>query len=169
MNTCADALHIAHVRQIANSIHEAANTASLDLLRDVEVTVDSLTAYQRIAEELLDEVTALGGTIKSCKPATPIDQDKIHAGNLGKSEDIIRVFIGIMEDKKRSALRDKSLNGDLEDSVVTEYENTIALMSRLHDATTELRWAILEHDADLEEPTGDVYKSAEEVNQALKA
>ena len=169
MNRCADALHIVQVRQIANSIHEAANTASLDLLRDVEVTVDSLTAYQRIAEQLLDEVTDLEQTIKSCKPEDPIDQDNINAGNLGKSEDDIRVFIGIMEAKKRSALHDEKLKGELEDSVVAEYEHTINLTSRLHDATTELRWAILEHDADLEEPTDVVYKSAKEVIQALKA
>ena len=47
-------------------------------------------------------------------------------------------------------------------------EEAIGALRSLHDRMVDLRWAVLEHDADLETPDGKVYDDVEELVADLK-
>ena len=44
--------------------------------------------------------------------------------------------------------------------MVSAYERAVVALEGLHDAVVEFRWAIMEHDANLENPTGESASSA---------
>ena len=45
----------------------------------------------------------------------------------------------------------------------------IVALQRLHDSMVDLRWAVLEHDADLEEPEGKVFDNVKDFVVDLKS
>ena len=67
----------------------------------------------------------------------------------------------------QAALDDDRLDGDHEEAVVNEYRETLDLLERMHAITTELRWAIMEHDADVDEVTGE-FDNAEDLIAHLR-
>ena len=48
-------------------------------------------------------------------------------------------------------------------------QDAIHALEKLHDAMVDLRWAIVEHDADLEEPEDKAFKTVEELVADLKS
>ncbi len=40
-------------------------------------------------------------------------------------------------------------------------EEAIGALQKLHDALVDLRWAVIEHDADLEKPEGEAFDNVE--------
>lgn len=167
MPYCHDA-QISRVRLLSKSISDAANTTSLELLQAVEVTVDALCDLQRRMRDhptkvinLTEEVRARGDTV--------LDRDGAIADLMEETEKALKLGVAILRAQMSSAYRDPALRGDNEDAVVSEYEAAIALLTDLHNAMVELRWAVLEHDADLEVPSDQVFQSHEALMKELKA
>lgn len=48
-------------------------------------------------------------------------------------------------------------------------EEAIGALQKLHDEMVELRWVVIEHDADLEEPKGRVFENVEDLFADLRS
>ena len=48
-------------------------------------------------------------------------------------------------------------------------KEAIVALQKLHDSMVDLRWAIIEHDADLEEPEGEAFDNVEGLVADLKS
>ncbi|HFD80452.1 MAG TPA: hypothetical protein ENK05_08710 [Gammaproteobacteria bacterium] len=140
----------------------------LDILRAVDMTVDNLVreqrmlrGYLRLAEDALDFV-------HSCDADMALDDDDDTAVKLleGAEGDIAAMHADF-ERRMQAALDDDRLNGDHEEAVVNEYRETLDLLERMHAMTTKLRWAIMEHDADVDEVTGE-FDNAEDLIAHLR-
>ena len=55
------------------------------------------------------------------------------------------------------------------EEVFVSYEDAIGALQQLHDAMVDLRWAVLEHDADLEEPKGKAFDNVEDLFADLRS
>ena len=56
-----------------------------------------------------------------------------------------------------------------EDGLVDEFTRTISVLSDLHNKLNDLRWAVGEHDADLEKPGTKNLKTPAQVEDALRS
>lgn len=128
---------------------------TLDLLRAVEMTVDNLVCEQKVLRAFLGMACDSLEYLKSCDHRASLDADDVAAESLEEVEKGLRDLYADFRDRMRAARKDDRLNGHHEDAVVGEYQRTLELLETLHDATTELRWALMEHDADLDEVTGE--------------
>ena len=48
-------------------------------------------------------------------------------------------------------------------------EDAIGALQKLHDEMVDLRWAVIEHDADLEVPEGKAFDNAEDLFADLRS
>ena len=55
------------------------------------------------------------------------------------------------------------------EDVSVSNEETIGALEKLHDAMVDLRWAVMEHDADLEKPVNRVFDNVEELIADLQS
>ena len=55
------------------------------------------------------------------------------------------------------------------EDVSVSNEEAIGALQKLHDALVDLRWAVIEHDADLEEPEGKAFDNVEELVADLRS
>lgn len=140
---------------------------SLKLLMAIEDTIDRLCYEQRIyatfaavAHEMLDRV-------KAVKMAKVIDHDGKAADSLQEAQVAARQLYEDLVPRHKAAVADRRLTRD--DGVAEEYQRLIQIVSELHDALNDLRWAIGEHDADLcEIDESAVLSSEEEISNSLK-
>jgi len=147
---------------------EQAGETSLKILKAVDETVDSLVADQRELNGLMAVALNLIETVNHCERQTMIDPEGDGADSGEKAEAALREAVVQLENKRAAAVADPELNGDHENAVVDEYTRTIEAAKNLHDALATLRWAVMEHDADLdssEEATTD----AEDLIARLRA
>lgn len=72
-----------------------------------------------------------------------------------------------MLEKQAAANRTPELDGDHKVAVVDEYAESIAAISDLYGAITELKWAVGEHDADLERPEDAVFSDKDKLRAYL--
>ena len=76
------------------------------------------------------------------------------------AEQGLRDDVDILRRKRAAAEADVAPHGENEHRVVSAYERAVVALEGLHDAVVEFRWAIMEHDANLENPTGESASSA---------
>ena len=154
------------ITTLADDVRDVAQR-SLKLLKAIEDTVDRLCYDQRIystfaavAHEMLDRV-------KAVKMAKVIDQDGKAADSLQIAQVAARELYDDLVPRHKAAVADKRLTRD--DGVAEEYQRLIQIVSNLHDALNDLRWAIGEHDVDLcEIDESAVLSSEEEISNSLK-
>lgn len=166
MPYCDDA-QISHVRLLSKDISDAVNTTSLQLLQAIDVTVDVLCNLQKSMGDQLTAVESLTETLKAHREPV-LDRDGAIADLMEETEKALKVVVAILRAQMRAAYRDPALRDDNEDAVVSEYGAAIEVLTALHNAMVELRWAVLEHDAKLEEPSEDVFDSPEALLRELK-
>lgn len=140
---------------------------SLDLLRDIETTIQAL-CYERARLEALAKFThSAAERMRSVKRVKPLDPDGKAEKKLLKAQEITRDLYNRLIEKRQYARQDDRLTE--EDGVVEEYTRNIAVVADLHNGLNELRWAIGEHDADLAKGSGPILGSAEELEGFLKS
>lgn len=102
--------------------------------RTVAGELANLGRYIGSVQHLVEGAT---GVLESCNPKKPLDPDGALALRLEEAE---RFFEETVEDPESWLVK----------KPVTRSCSSIATaLRRLHDATVRLRWAIMEHDADL--------------------
>lgn len=140
---------------------------SLTLLRAVDMTIDALAWIEKQTGSTIEFIEKVSGTIKSCKRTRLIDPDNLVASVVLTSEDASVSLYNILLEKRGYALAAAELDCDNKDAVVEAYNNSIAAVAGLHNAFVDLRWAIGEHDVDLEEPTGEPLSTPEKISEYL--
>lgn len=162
-----DSASIGAVRGFCDSV-SATSASNLRLLADIERTVDWLSGFRKQIEGEASHAEKFREAI-ACTPTTTIDADDSIRDKIAGSEDTLKKLVAILDEKKQAARRDPALRGDNQDAVVAEYDQTIEAVRSLHNAMTELRWAIMEHDADLEKAVSKPFSAAEDAIKDLKA
>ena len=140
---------------------------SLTLLRAVDMTIDALAWTEKQTESTVTFIEKVASSIKSCERTRPIDPDNIVTSAVLTSEETSIALYNILLEKKGHALAAAELDGDNKDAVVEAYNNSITAVADLHNAFVDLRWAIGEHDADLEEPTGKPLSTPGKISEYL--
>ena len=62
-----------------------------------------------------------------------------------------------------------SISSEHAEDVSVSNEEAIGALEKLHDAMVDLRWAVLEHDADVEEPEGQAFDNVEDLVADLRS
>ena len=123
---------------------------SLDYLRVMESVVDTVVDARNSAEAtgkacnlILAHLAKTGGYDQPLDPTGKLTPKSI------KVEAVVRKTILAFQEVDWSRLPEEHAEEMSERS-----EEAIVALQKLHDALVDLRWAVLEHDADLEEPEG---------------
>ena len=138
------------------------STRSLDLLRAIDATLANLARLRKkldadteFAAGLLDALTAKQG-----RP--PIDpDDKLCEVLLEAQRGVERLHATLLS-KQRSAETDADLRD--EDGIADVYAEVVASAAALHNKLNDLRWAVGEHDADLETPSEQTLSTSAEID-----
>ena len=94
------------------------------------------------------------GLLKSCEPTKPLDPD----GDLAEHLEEVERFI---EEEAGELGRWSGAGAGTHHAVARVCSSTVTALRRLHDAAVRLRWAVLEHDADLAEVSSQSYAPSE--------
>ena len=144
-----------HIRQYSEAIETIEAAASLPLIQAVDLTIDSLIKTQKMLRPFVRMAASEAENISTCENGEAIDTDGAMAKQLLNIEENLIETCDTFKFKIEAAKSDRRLKDYNESDVVSEYNRTIDTMIALHDATRNLRWAIMEHDADLSGQTGE--------------
>lgn len=150
------------VRLVCESSIESSQK-SLTLLRAIDLTINALVWVEDQAKSAATFVEKEIATINSCKRTIKIDPNFVASSAATSAEEASVALYNLLLKKRTSALAAKSLDGVDKEAVVEAYNHAIAAVAEVHNSFADLRWAIGEHDADLEEPTGKPLSTPEEI------
>lgn len=136
---------------------------SLTLLRAVDMTIDALTWIENQASSTISFVDKVTSAIKTCNRSYAIDPNNLVTSAVLTSEEASVSLYNILTEKREHALDAAELDGEDKEAVVDAYNRATSAVADLHNSFADLRWAIGEHDADLEEPTGKPLSTTEEI------
>jgi hypothetical protein len=157
-----------HIVNVASDIISSTANTSLVMLKAVDATVDALVRQQEELGKFLGIVAELTTAVNEAEPTCPLDpEDRLHDG-LSDVEGHLKVAVESMKARRNAAREDPRLVGEHEGAVVHEYDHLIDIAAQVHDAVQELRWAVLEHDADLDQPLGEPTASLDELIARLE-
>jgi len=155
------------VRMFCSDVNSTSAT-SLNMLRKIEEVVTWLSSLQRQAEGEISLAENFITAVRDCTVKV-IDPDDSIQDAIIESESTLQSCAELLSLKRGSAVEDQQLNGEYEDTIVSEYDSTVEAYISLHNMMSDLRWAILEHDANLEEESGEEYSSSASAIKALRA
>ena len=143
---------------------EADSQFSLDYLRAVEFVEDAVMDAHNNAEAtgkacnlILAHLSKTGGY------ETPLDPTGELTPKSVTAEAVVKKTIFALQEVDWSVLPAEHAEEMSERS-----EEAIVALQKLHDALVDLRWAVLEHDADLEEPEGTTFDKVDDVIADLR-
>ena len=151
--------------------HSASDRGNLNLslLKVVDGTVDWLAGIQKDTAGAVDLGRSLLQKLQQCERTQPLDPDGEMRDVYLAGENKLRQVIEVLKAKRDAANRDRRILGHHFESLVSEFDAAIEAISQMHDLLVALRWAVSEHDADLEKPIGAATSSADELIKRLKA
>ncbi|MBI5752023.1 MAG: hypothetical protein HZA59_07750 [Hydrogenophilales bacterium] len=141
----------------------AETTKSLSLLKDIETTVFWLSLIQRHADTNCGFATKVVDAIKVCERANPIDPEGMLGDTIEGVENGLNDLYHALIAKREAARRAAELDGPDKELIVDEYTTAIEAVADLHNAMHDLRWAVMEHDADLDEGAGKTYTDVDKM------
>lgn len=144
------------VRSFCESV-SAETTKSLDVLKAIETTVFWLSLIQDKAGADFRLAAKVTEAIKACDYADPIDAEGKLAALIEATALVLNDLYNALISKREAARKAAELDGEDKELIVDEYTSAIAAVADLHNTMTDLRWAVMEHDADLEKDTGKTY------------
>lgn len=157
----------AEVRTFSESVHESASK-SIALLRAVEETVSYLAWIQNRAQADGRFAANAAEHLKVCSREREIDADGTIVASLEEAENGLQRLYDVLLAKREAARGTADLLDDDREAIIDEYSGAIAAVADLHNGIAELRWAVGEHDADLEKPTGRAFTDPAELRAYLK-
>jgi hypothetical protein len=158
----------AEVRQFCESVSDGA-TKNLRLLSAIEQTISWLSWMQSRAKADAQFAATEAEKLKMVPRIKTIDADGTLCALFEELEENLNRLHSCLLKKKSLALEAPELNGDHKDSIVGEYTNAINAIGHLHNEIIELRWAVGEHDADLETPENIAFSTAKALKTYLAA
>ena len=141
----------------------------LRILRMVDAFVDVSTNMRdnaETAELAIRQVLTRLSENDGC--GEPIDPTGDFASRAGSAEGVVKHSITalheIVETLKTPAIADEHV-----EAMRGSSEAAIYAFQKLHDAMVDLRWAVMEHDANLEQPEDKVFEGVEDLIADLKS
>ncbi len=168
MPNCKYETEVDRVRMIGNDVRRSAETSTLELLRAVSSTVDALGTMQKAHGTFENLARQATDSIIKCKPSQVIDADNIVSDLLSAAEGALQVHDAVLRKQLDSAQNDPALRGENREDVVSEFKRSIVACADLHNAIVGLRWAIMEHDANLS-PVSKPYTDVEQLIKDLRS
>ena len=126
----------------------------------VNLRNDAETA-DKVIERIVARIADSGGFSK------PIDPDNTLEPLAASAEGVVKEAISAVREIA-DALDEAPFFAEDAEAASSASEEAIGALRSLHDRMVDLRWAVLEHDADLETPDGKVYDDVEELVADLK-
>lgn len=157
----------AEIRQFCESVSES-TTKNIRLLKAIEQTVDWLIWIQNRAKADATFAEKAADYIKTCERIKAVDVDGTLCTLLEEVEGDLQRLHQLLLNKRNAARKAPELKGEHKTAVVDEYTAAISAIAELHNLMTHLRWAVGEHDADLEKPTGPDISSSRDLEAYLK-
>lgn len=128
----------------------------LGLLDAIEATLDRLRFEEKMFGALAEHADYIAERLYSAKSnGNPIDPQGEMAQLFESAQSLADRYHQQLTHKRDVAKADSRLCDD--DCIVDAFNNAIAVAADLHNAINRLRWAIGEHDANLEKPKGKVF------------
>ncbi|ELF6206753.1 hypothetical protein KTQ74_28295 [Pseudomonas chlororaphis] len=138
---------------------------SLDLLRDIDGTIDAITHHCRLFGGAQAAFDAVAKDISSGAATKAIPEGDI-IPVLEQLQDSLVKGYAESKEKMQCAIRDPRLRDD--DGVVDAYSSLLEAIYALNTTTEKLRWSILESNADKEVDHDPVVLSnPEDINKFL--
>lgn len=147
--------------------HAYESLRSLQVLRAIEETISALTYDRKFYKEFAAVAGEFAKTVKSGKPDRILDLNGDLEATLARAQQAAKDLYDSLITRRRLAEEDLQVND--EDGLVEEFTRTINVLADLHNKINDLRWAVGEHDADLEKPGAKHLKTAAEIEDALKS
>jgi hypothetical protein len=129
---------------------------SITLLKAIDQTVEWLKLLHDRARADSAYASKIADFIKKSERLKPLDVDGTLCSQLEDAEQSLERLYHLLISKRQAAINAPELQGDDKDTIVEAYADTIARIADLHNSMTDLRWAVGEHDADLEKPQSGV-------------
>ncbi|MDX8411832.1 MAG: hypothetical protein R8K46_08215 [Mariprofundaceae bacterium] len=148
---------------------QVSDLPSLYLLRDIEQTLDSLVEQRRSIHYCCELARGITKTIEVQTFNRHLDPDFQFTDHLENAERLASRFIDELKPMREAARRDPELFGHHEESIVNAYTDLIDEVETLYYLDMNLRWVILEKDADSDVPEGKSITSIEEFKQRIRA
>ena len=138
---------------------------SLDYLRAVESVADTVMDARNSAEAtgkacnlILTHLAKTGGYDK------PLDPTGKLTPKSARAEAVVKKTILALQGVDWSVF-----SAEHAEEMSERNEEAIVALQKLHDVMVDLRWAVLEHDADLEEPKGKAFDNVEDLFADLRS
>ena len=138
---------------------------SLDYLRAVESVADVVMDTRNNAEAtgkacnlILTHLAKTGGYNKPLDPTGKLTPKSVRA------EAVVKKIILALQEVDWSAF-----SAGHAEEMSERSEEAIVTLQKLHDAMVDLRWAVLEHDADLEESEGEAIDNVDDLIADLRS
>ncbi len=154
------------VRVLCESISES-GTKNIALLKAINQTIDWLTRIQNMAHADAEYAQKTAASIATCDREEPIDPDSQLCQVFAEAEHVLEEFHAALAKKRAAGRRAPELVGDHKDAIEDEYTRTLDAVAALHTALGDLRWAIMEHDADLA-PVVASFSTAEDMAEYFR-
>lgn len=142
-------------------------THSLQFYRMVEETTQNLTSVERGARQLREDVGNHLDQVRENPDKICFSCNGEGQTLLEEAEQALEDYVGILRQKLQSAYDDPDLHGGHEDVVTSAYEQTIQALSEVHDLLIDLRWEVMEGEADRSDTIGP-FENWEDFWAALK-
>ena len=148
---------------------EADSRFSLHYLRAVDAVINVATDVRNNAATValaIDQFLA-----RLAEPAgfdEPIDPTHKFAALSASGEATVKKVISAIHEMD-DAWEGSSILAEHAEEVSVSNEEAIGTLEKLHDAMVDLRWAVIEHDADLEEPEGEAIDNVEDLTADLRS
>jgi hypothetical protein len=140
---------------------------SLELLRDIESTIEALQYDQRLCEPLCTLATTCSDRLRTSERVKELDPTgKIEATML-RAQGAAKALYDELIRRRQAARADHRVKD--EDGLVDEFSRTISCVADLHNAINALRWALGEHDADLSPISGPAFESVDDLLDHLES
>ena len=147
---------------------QADSRFSLYYLREVDAAIDAATdvrndaqTAERAIKQFLAHLSESGGE----KPIDPADK---LATISAAAEAAVKKTIRALQEYE-GAWEGSSISAEHAEDVSEGNKEAIVALQKLHDSMVDLRWAVIEHDADLEEPEGEAFDNVEGLVADLKS
>lgn len=140
---------------------------SLNLLRDIESTIEALQYDQRLCEPLYTIAAACNDQLRARQGVRELDPTGEIEATMLRAQGAAKALYDELIRRRQAALTDHRVRD--EDGLVDEFTRTIACVADLHNAINALRWALGEHDADLSPVSRTAVESVDELLSHLES
>ena len=98
----------------------------------------------------------------------PIDPTGDYGLRASSAEAVVKHSISTLQEIGET-LGASDISDEHMEAMANSKESVILAFQKLHDAIVDLRWAVMEHDADLEEPEPEVFENVDDFIADLKS